>query len=139
MLLKSNTAANGRAIGVHIKDGKEDADAFSSRFQKFLFVDFLNVGNGAICRCDDSALIGGIGAVWIAKKSDGVENQRDKKKREPPRNQRTPDRQDKQNGKDPASFEEGLKAHNFAVIFRPKKGAVKPAKTESEKTEQRPQ
>jgi len=139
MLLKDNTTGNGRAIGVHIKDGKKDADAFTPRFQKLVFIQFLNVGNGAICGCDDSTFISWVGTVWIAKKSDAVENQRDKKKREPPRNQRTPDRQDKQNGKDPASFEEGLKAHNFAVIFRPKKGVVKPAKTEPKKTEQGPQ
>ena len=84
MLLKDNTAGNGCAVGVHIKDGKENADTFAARFQKFLFVDFLNVGNGAICRCDDGAFISRVGAVWIAKKSDGVENQRHKKKREPP-------------------------------------------------------
>src|SRR5205823_5974316 len=111
MLLKSNTAANGRAIGVHIKDGKEDADAFSSRFQKFLFVQFLKVGNEAIRRREEGKLVSGIGAVKNAKKSDCVKKQPHKKKPEPPRNQRTPDRQDKQNGKDPASFEEGLKAH----------------------------
>src|SRR4030095_13843709 len=135
MLLKSNTASNGRAIGVHIKDGKENADAFAGRFQKFVLIQFLNVGNGSIGRCDDGKLISGVGAVWIAKKSDGVENQPDKKKREPPRNQRAPDRQDKQNGKDPATFEEGLKTHDFAVIFRLKKGAVKRVKTEPEKAD----
>ena len=35
-------------------------------------------------RRNDGALIGGIWPVWIAKKSDGVKNQRDKQKREPP-------------------------------------------------------
>jgi len=84
MLLKCNTAGNGRAIGVHIKDGKKNADAFTPRFQKFFFVDFLNIGDCAVCRRDHSALIAGIWPVWIAKKSDGVKNQRDKQKREPP-------------------------------------------------------
>ena len=81
MLPKGNATGNRRAIGMHIKNGQENADAFTPRFQKFFFVDFLNIGNGAICGRDDGKLISGIGAIWIAKKSDGVENQRDKKKR----------------------------------------------------------
>ena len=40
-----------------------------------------NVGDGAVRRRNYSALIGRIGAVWIAKKSEGVKNQRDKNKR----------------------------------------------------------
>ena len=63
MLLKSNTAVHRRAIGVHIEDGKENADAFTPRFQKFFFVDFLNIGDCAVCRRDHSALIAGIWPV----------------------------------------------------------------------------
>ena len=84
MLLKSNTAAHRCAIGMHVKDRKKNADALAARFQKFCFVDFLNIGDCAVCRRNHSALIGGIWPVWIAKKSDRVKNQRDKQKREPP-------------------------------------------------------
>ena len=84
MLLKRNTDVHRCAIGVHVKDRKKNADAFAARFQKFCLVDFLNIGDGAVRRRNHSALIGGIWPVWIAKKSDGVKNQRDKQKREPP-------------------------------------------------------
>ena len=84
MLLKSNTTAHRCAIGVHVKDRKKNADALAARLQKFCFVDFLNIGDGAIRRGNDSALIGGIWSIWIAKKSDRVKNQRDKQKRKPP-------------------------------------------------------
>src|SRR5438045_8951850 len=80
MLLKSNMAVHRRAIGVHIEDGKENADAFTSRFQIFFFVDFLNIGDCAVCRRDHSALIVGIWPVWIAITSEGVKTQREKQK-----------------------------------------------------------
>src|SRR2546428_13587618 len=74
MLLKSNTTAHRCAIGVHVKDRKKNADALAARLQKFCFVDFLNIGDGAISRGNDSALIGGILLIWIAKKNDFVKN-----------------------------------------------------------------
>src|SRR5207302_4123294 len=139
MLLKSNTAVHGCAIGVHVENGKENSNAFAARFQKFLFVDFLNVDDRAVRRRNHGALIGGIWPVWITEKSDGVENQRNKKKGEPPCNEGSPNRQENQSDKDPATLIERLKAHDLAIIFRPKKPAVKPAKTESQMTQQRPQ
>jgi hypothetical protein len=72
--LKGDAASNRRAIGVHVEDGKENTDAPGARFQKFFFIDFSNISNGPVRRCNYRALIGRIGAVWITKESDGIEN-----------------------------------------------------------------
>src|ERR1700719_3210871 len=111
MLAENDAAINRSAIRVHVEDRQEDADAASSRSQNVAFFDFDDVGNRPVRGGDDRVWIRWNAAFGIPEKIQRVSNQDDEEEEQPNAKKQTTERDNGQNRKDPAGFDESLEAH----------------------------
>jgi len=104
MLPVNHSSIHRRAIGVHVEDGKENADAAHFRFHYIRFIDFYDVGNGSVSRSENGVFVRRRNSVRITKKCERVKSKQQENQAQPRTNEPAGDDQHQKDRKYPACF-----------------------------------
>ncbi len=110
-LFVDDPAFDRRAIGVHVEDGKENADAFLPGLHNFGFIDLDNVRHRSVRRGDDRVRVLRGNALRIAEEPKNVNGQDQDEQKKPREKERARQRQQGEDDEDPARFVESLRTH----------------------------